>query len=121
MREHNICVDETALLSCNVVRQELAIQADSQGWIFPNGSPNLPWPTYRPDLTPCTFFLWRWIKSQVYRTPIEDIEKLVRRIDMAFEELPQEMIDRSIETYRRRLDRCVAVSGRSVAQTFANV
>uniref|UniRef100_A0A915EPL0 Tc3 transposase DNA binding domain-containing protein n=1 Tax=Ditylenchus dipsaci TaxID=166011 RepID=A0A915EPL0_9BILA len=95
--------------------------ADSQGWIFPNGSPNLPWPPYSPNLTPCTFFLWGWIKSQVYRTPIKVMEKLLRRIDMAFEELPQEMIDWSIETYCRRLDRCNAVGGTSVAQTFANV
>uniref|UniRef100_A0A915D2H9 Methyltransferase-like protein 9 n=1 Tax=Ditylenchus dipsaci TaxID=166011 RepID=A0A915D2H9_9BILA len=51
------------------------------------GSLNLPWPPYSPDLTPCDFFLWEWIKSRVYRSPVEDLNELIRRIERAFEEL----------------------------------
>ena len=31
-----------------------------------NDSPLLPWPPRSPDLTPCDFFLWGYIKDRVY-------------------------------------------------------
>ena len=84
------------------------------------GSPNLPWPPYSPDLTPCDFFLWSWIKSRVYREPIEDVDELIGRIEIAFQQLLQEMINRCISAYPLRLDRSIAIAGRSVEENFAN-
>ena len=36
-------------------------------WIG-RGSPNMPWPPRSPDITPCDFFLWGYVKSKVYKT-----------------------------------------------------
>ena len=58
-------------------------------------------PPYSPDLTPCDFFLWGWIKSRVYRTQTRDLDDLQARIQHAFDELPQEMINRAIDSYER--------------------
>lgn len=85
------------------------------------GSPNLPWPPYSPDLTPCDFFLWGWIKERVYRTQPENLDDLQARIQQAFLDLPQDMIDRAMDSYERRLRRCVQVEGRSVEQSYADV
>lgn len=82
-------------------------------------SPNMPWPPYSPDLTPCDFFLWGHIKSQVYHTQPADLEELKQRIEDAFNNLPQDMVDRAIDSYERRLRRCIEVQGRSVEQEYS--
>ena len=33
-------------------------------------SPLLPWPPRSPDLTPCDFFLWGYVKDHVFFPPI---------------------------------------------------
>ena len=38
-----------------------------------NDSPLLPWPPRSPDLNPCDFFLWGYIKDRVYVPPEEDL------------------------------------------------
>lgn len=107
-------------------------QAQVHDWLnehFPNrwigrSSANLvapfAWPPYSPDLTPCDFFLWGWIKSRIYRTQPADLDDLQARIQHAFDELPQEMIDRSIGSYARRLERCIEMDGKSVEINFGN-
>jgi hypothetical protein len=87
--------------------------------VFPNrwmgrGSPNLPWPPYSPDLTPCDFFLWGWIKSQVYTTPIANLVELRTRIELAFASLSMQMTSRAVCSYKNRLNQCISVGGRSV-------
>ncbi|CAB4013011.1 Hypothetical predicted protein [Paramuricea clavata] len=34
------------------------------------------WPPRSPDLTPCDFFLWGYLKSRVYQTPPQNLEDL---------------------------------------------
>ena len=38
------------------------------------------WPPRSPDLTPCDFFLWGYLKSRVYQTPPQNLEDLRNRI-----------------------------------------
>lgn len=72
------------------------------------------WPPYSPDLTPCDFFLWGYIKDQVYRTLPVNLDDLEARIRHEFEILPQDMIDRSIDGYVHRLEKCLEVNGQNV-------
>jgi hypothetical protein len=78
------------------------------------GSNNLPWPANSPDLTPCDFFLWGYVKSLVYRTQPVDLFDLQTRIENVFQTLPQDMINRSVEAYQNRLLLCIDVRGSSV-------
>lgn len=84
-------------------------------------SPSHPWPPNSPDLTVCDYFLWGWIKARVYTTPIADIAELRARIEQAFRDLPQQMINRGMDAYRRRLEYCIRVGGRSVEEKYADV
>jgi hypothetical protein len=92
------------------------------------GSPASPapfrWPPYSPDFTPCDFFLWGYVKSLVYRTEPANLNELEQRIRGVFADLAenhQNMIDRSIDDYARRMERCIDVGGRSVEQTYDDV
>jgi hypothetical protein len=78
------------------------------------GSPNLPWPANSPDLTPCDFFLWGYVKSLVYQTEPADLTELRGRIQQIFDTLPQELVNRSVAGYHHRLQRCIEVNGMSV-------
>lgn len=82
-------------------------------WIG-RGSPFLPWPPRSPDLSPMDFFLWGYVKSQVYNAPLANLEELRQRIVNTFANLPMDMVDRSIASYERRLGRCVQIDGRNV-------
>jgi hypothetical protein len=75
------------------------------------GSPNLPWPANSPDLTPCDFFLWGYLKSRVYRTQPENLDELRTRIQHEFDVLPMDMVFRAVEQYRHRLQKCIEVFG----------
>ncbi len=45
-----------------------------------------------PDLTPCDFFLWSYIKSKVYATKPHDLSQLEERIRMACSEVGEVML-----------------------------
>ena len=67
------------------------------------GSPNMPWPPRSPDLTPCDYFMWGFLKSKVYKSKPTTIQDLKSRIQEAFQEITLEMCRKVIENYQHRL------------------
>lgn len=73
---------------------------------------DLPWPPRSPDLAPCDFFLWGYLKEKVYtnRPQTTDALKAAIRTEMA--RIPPEMTARVMQNFRNRLTRCIANDGR---------
>lgn len=94
------------------VRQWLE-QHFPQRWMG-RASPNMPWPPRSPDMTPCDFFLWGFIKSRVYRTQPTNMADLKAKIAAAFKEVTPDMLEKSLLSYKERLHRCVERDGRHV-------
>ena len=71
------------------------------------------WPPRSPDLTPCDYFLWGYLKDKVYRTPPQDINDLRRKIQLEADALRgnPELIRRVAREMRRRSDLCVLRNG----------
>ena len=42
------------------------------------------WPPRSPDLTPCNFFLWGYLKSKVFVSPPDSLDDLRQRICTSF-------------------------------------
>lgn len=85
---------------------------------FPNrwmgrGGP-MRWPARSPDLTPCDFFLWGFLKSKVYATRPRDIADLKQRIVSAFKEVTADMRQKTLHEYRNRLNKVVETDGHHV-------
>jgi hypothetical protein len=59
-------------------------------------------------------FLWGYIKSLVYRTQPANLDELQQRIETAFANLPQEMVDRAVDAHIHRLEKVPEVEGGSV-------
>ena len=81
-------------------------------WIKQIKSPNLSWPPCSPDLTLMDFFLWGYIKSCLYTTPMRDLGELRERILAALQSLTAETIARVIVSYQCRLWYFIEVRGR---------
>jgi len=60
-----------------------------------NDSSLLPWPPRSPDLTPCDFFLWGYIKDRMYVPPVpRDLRQLQQRIVEAVAAVDHQMLQR---------------------------
>jgi len=72
-----------------------------------NDSPLLPWPPRSPDLTPCDFFLWGYIKDRVYVPSMpRDLPQLRQRIVEAVAAIDRQMLQRVWQEPDYRIDIC---------------
>ena len=72
----------------------------------------IEWPPRSPDLTLLDFFLWGYIKSEVYRTPLASLQVLGRRIQTAFRGLRRTRAPkRAMYTMLDRARRCLNNNG----------
>lgn len=80
-------------------------------WIG-RGGPQL-WPARSPDLNPLDFFLWGYLKSLVYTTPIENLEDLQNRILRGCDIIRNTpgIFERVRQSMRRRTDGCLMAGG----------
>lgn len=81
-------------------------------WIGRDGP--IRWPPRSPDLTPCDFFVWGFIKDQVYKTEVSDVRELRQRINAAFTNITDEMRHRVWAELDSRIDYLFANNGNHV-------
>ena len=74
---------------------------------------NVEWPPRSPDLTPCDFFLWGYIKDKVFSSPPRDIDELRQKIIREFNTLREQpaFVSRAVRDMHRRTMLCVAREG----------
>lgn len=72
---------------------------------------DIGWPARSPDLNPCDYFLWGYLKSKVYINRPQSIEQLKRAICQEVAAIPQEMTRRVVENFRERLQKCMDNNG----------
>jgi len=86
-----------------------------QRWMG-RGSSNLPWPARSPDITPCDFFMWGFLKSKVYVQDILNIADLKEKITEAFLEITKDMLSDVFSNYWYRLEKVVEFKGGHIEQ-----
>ena len=74
---------------------------------------DVEWPPRSPDLTPCDFFLWGYIKSKVFVNPPQTIHDLRQKIINEFNALQQQqdMIRNAVRGMQKRALLCVERNG----------
>lgn len=81
-------------------------------WIGRGHDAPIRWPPRSPDLNPCDFFIWGALKTKVYEVPINNVEQLWNRIQIAANSLQNEGILRRVHfNFLRRLDCCINEDG----------
>ena len=71
------------------------------------------WPPRSPDLTPCDFFLWGYLKAKVYASPPNDLNDLQARIRQEVALLANDpaMVRRAVQGILRRCQTCIDRNG----------
>ena len=70
------------------------------------------WPPSSPDLNPLDYGIWSILKKNVYSVKIRDMAHLKRRIRKCWKEIPQDMINRTIDRFRSRVSKMIEVGGK---------
>ena len=76
---------------------------------------DVTWPPRLPDLSACDFFLWGYLKSNVYdRKPrrVDDLKVSIRE-EIAI--VPKEMLVNVMQNFEERLRTCVRQEGRHLS------
>ena len=72
---------------------------------------DVPWPARSPDLSPCDFFLWGHLKAEVFKSRPITLTELKAAIVTAVNEISMGMINRVMDNFRDRLQKCVLCGG----------
>ena len=74
---------------------------------------NVEWPPRSPDLTPCDFFLWGYLKGKVFSSPPHDVNILRQRIIAEFNALRNNpnFITNAVRHIQKRTTLCVQRNG----------
>ena len=73
---------------------------------------NTPWPARSPDLTPLDFFLWGYIKNQVYsNSNFQNEEDLLRSVTASFNNINPNMLTHVLDSSVRRAYLCFENNG----------
>ncbi len=79
-------------------------------WIGRGGP--IAWPPRSPDLTPLDFFLWGYLKSQVYVNRPRTLDQLKTNIEVACNTITVEMLKNVRFSWETRLKYCIAIKGK---------
>ena len=73
---------------------------------------DIGWPPRSPDLNPCDYFLWGYLKSKVYTQRPRAVEELKDAIRHEIAAITPEMINRVIDHFHKRVNLCVDNHGK---------
>ncbi len=78
------------------------------------------WPPYSPDLNPCDFFLWGFLKDRVFSEKINNCFELKEKITRICSEISSEICFKVINNLIYRLHYCVMKEGRQFSNMKKN-
>ena len=67
----------------------------------------MEWLVRSPDLSPCDFFLWRYLKEKVFKHCPRSLEDLKERIQQEIDSISPELTRSVMKNFRERLKQCV--------------
>lgn len=71
----------------------------------------MDWPLYSPDLNPCDFFLWGYLKDRIYRNEPSTIEDLKAKIVQECHTISVDTFSKVIGGFKRRLAAVIEQEG----------
>lgn len=72
---------------------------------------DVTWPSRSPDLSPCNFFLWGYLKQKVYENRPHTTEELKESIRAEIQNNPLEMLCKTMDSVSQRAEVCLRHNG----------
>jgi len=79
---------------------------------------DIGWPAWSPDLTPCDFFLWGYLKAKVFACCPGTIEQLKEAVRQEVAAILPAMTRKVMDNFRERLQECVINNGRHLSNVI---
>jgi len=79
---------------------------------------DIGWPARSPDLTPCDFFLWGYLKAEVYKYRPQTLKALKDAIREEVAAIPPELTNIVMENFRERLRQFITNNGRHLSDVI---
>ena len=76
----------------------------------------LDWPPYSPDMNPCDFFLWGYLKEQVYRSAPRTIAELQERVRIEIGKISRATLSEVARSFQDRLKAVDEAEGGHIEQ-----
>lgn len=73
---------------------------------------DVDWPPCSPDLTPCDYFLWGYLKNKVYMEKPSTLNELKGAIKREICSIPRNMLEKVMANFAHRVDECIENEGR---------
>lgn len=90
--------------------QEYLSEVFDERIISNNGA--IPWPARSPDLTPLDFYLWGYIKNEIYEfEPPENVHVLRARSEDIFNSINRNTLRRVTGTVLKKCQNCIDANG----------
>lgn len=72
----------------------------------------IQWPPRSPDLTPLDFYFWGYIKNEVYKEPLQNIEELKNKITHVCHNISKDVLKKvTSNEVKKRLEFCMTSNG----------
>ena len=69
------------------------------------------WPPRSPDLNPCDFYLWGYLKSKVYNPLPNSLDELKMNIEREIKNISKEELKRVFMNFEKRCDFLIQAKG----------
>lgn len=69
------------------------------------------WPPRSPDLNPCDYFLWGYLKQEVYNPLPKNLEELKVNIERETQKIPKNMLNSTFLNFEKRLNLVINAKG----------
>ena len=71
----------------------------------------VPQHPYSPDLSPCDFFLFPWLKNHLKGRNFGTLDNIQKSVTDELKGIPAEAVQHCYEQWKQRLRQCVAAQG----------
>lgn len=89
----------------------------SKRWIGVNGP--MRWPSKSPDLSPCDFFLWGYIKTTLAAKEYNSLSQLEKCIDEICKNIAAKRLRKVFDAFTNRINQCIEIDGKAIPQLSA--
>ena len=72
---------------------------------------NGEWPPNSPDLNVMDYSIWSILEAEACSKPQQSIDALKKSLVKAWNKIPQEVIDRAVDDFPKRLQKCIDAGG----------
>lgn len=72
---------------------------------------NGEWPPNSPDLNVMDYSIWSILENEACAKTHQSIEALKKSLEAAWKKIPQDVIDRAVDDFPKRLKKCIDAGG----------